>query len=82
MGSEILYIIMVDMLEPLPNSSCPERGPSISVYNTGEENTREHSPEDSMRKPPVQRIERIQQKNIVIGLEVQTFVYWWRWQEG
>lgn len=61
-GPEILYITMVDMLELLPSCSCAEGAPLRSVSSVGGENTREHSPEDSKRKPPAQRTRRRKQK--------------------
>ena len=81
-GPEILYITMVDMLEPLPSCSCAEGAPLRSVSSVGGENTREHSPEDSKRKPPAQKNKKEETENTVIGLEAQKFVHRERWQEA
>ena len=66
-GPKIPYTIMVDMLKhPTNTAPAPEKGPSIIIANGGEYK-REPSPDNLRRKPPAQKTEMREYKNVILN---------------
>ena len=74
-GPKIPYTIMVDMLKDLTDTApAPEKGPSITIANGGGEYKREPSPDNLRRKPPAQKTEMREEKNVILN---QKLKMWW-----